>query len=208
MQVNRILVDILDWVRRLAWWKARQVKSKPYKIIRIENTVYGLLKQIERDTPRTLSTYIFTPKAPPKYAKDKHFEYHICLDHLWALDAVTNENKVSKPEDYDKTVSQGFRYNRSHSHCITILKSSRWISKAGQYETKVLFQGYFDFIGYSPYFNNRDRWAYPIFKELIAAIRTKNIALLDFDSIIENARYKFLGKGAGRIQSKVYNYTP
>lgn len=203
MQVNRVLLDILDWIRKLVWWREHKIPKRPYEILSIENTLFGLLKKVTRDTPRALSTYILTPIAPPKYSKEKHYDYHLCLDHLWSLDSINNEVNSNQYKLYN---IDELRYRKQHSHCVTILKASRWVNKEGEYNSQVMFQGYYDFIGYNAYWNNRDRWAYSIFNDLIRAIKTKDISILNFNDIIENGRRKYLGMSASKIESIHYSY--
>lgn len=208
MQINNILIDILDWVRKLVWWREHKVEYAPYEVISIENTLYGLLKEVTRDTPRAVCTYILTPFAPPKYAKDTHKDFHICLDHLWKLDAseyefYNNKDKIphkafklskkSKKSPY-ATHTVLVKPKSTHSHCITILKANRWVNENGSYGSNVIYQGYYDFIGRS-FYGYRDRWAIPIFKDLINEIKTKDISVLDINDIIEQSRKKYLGYG-------------
>lgn len=201
MQVNRVLLDILNWVKQLVWWREHKIAVQPYEVISRERTLFGILKKVTRDTPRALSTYIFTPLAPPRYSKDKHYDYHLCLDHLWSLDSAHKEIAGKLPRDYN------LRYNHRHTHCVTILQAGRWVNSSGSYYSKVLYQGYFDFMGsYSPY-EQRDRWAYAIFADLARALKLKEISLVDFTHEIETARTKFLGKGASKVESNCYSYT-
>lgn len=200
MRVNRVLLDILDWVKQLVWWREHKVAVKPYDIISSERTMFGVLKKVTRDTPRALSTYIFTPFAPPRYSKDRHYDYHLCLDHLWSLDTLPQQLPGKTPVDY------ALRYNRRHTHCVTILRAGRWVNADGSYSSKVLYQGYFDFMGAYSAYEHRDRWAYAIFSDLARALKVKDVSLIDFTAVIEAARTKFLSQGAHKVGSNVYDY--
>lgn len=200
MQVNRVLLDILNWVKQLVWWRENKVTVKPYDVISIERTFCGVLKKVTRDTPRALSTYIFTPFAPPRYSKDKHYDYHLCLDHLRSLELVHKKITGHLPEDSD------LRYTTRHTHCVTVLRAGRWVDSNGSYSSKVVYQGYFDLIGEYSRYEQEDRWAYAIFNDLIRAVKVKEISLLDFSGEIEVARKKFLGRSAAKVSSKVYSY--
>lgn len=197
--MNRILLDILDWVRRIVWSRDRAVKKRPYNVLSIQTGNWGILKHVTRDTPRSISTYILTPPAPPRTSKEPHYNYHVCLDHLWALD------EVGVRRTYE--VNNGdARYSRSHSHCITILRAGRFPRKDGNYDSKVLFQGYYDFIGKNYEINGRDRWAHAIFRDFILEFKLRCMTVSNFDDIVEESRLKYLGMGASKIQSVSYDY--
>lgn len=209
MELNNILIDILDWVRKLVWGRKDKKEYTAYKVLTIEHTLFGILKQVTRDTPRAVSTYILTPFAPPKYSKEEHNDYHLCLDYLGKIDYTENEVKVtkevkqhesfrlSKPRHIPTAVKDNFtvisREGSKHSHCITILKANRWPNKSGNYSSRVIYQGYYDLVG-SDWLKYRDRWAIVIFKDMVNQVKRKEISLLNFNDIIEQARKKYLGR--------------
>lgn len=220
MQINHILIDILDWVRQLVWWRERKLTVVPFTILSLERTDMGLLKKVDRPTPRSVSTYIMTPNAPPKYSKDIHYDYHICLDHLWKLDSPEAEMPVPKVEPLKsfrlyippKPVIQQkplpYRvglYGDKYSHCITILKCSRFVDSEGDYSSQLIYQGYYDLIGARYSLSSyRDRWAHSIFSDLINACKSKEITTLRFNDIIEQSRQRHLGYGYRPNTGSVY----
>lgn len=209
MEINNILIDILDWVRKLVWGRENRKEYTPYKVLTVERTLFGILKKVTRDTPRAVSTYILTPFAPPKYSKEEHSDYHLCLDYLGKIDYTENEVKsvknkkihksfkLSKSTRKNTTVADNFtviaRDGTKHSHCITILKANRWPNKLGNYSSRVIYQGYYDLVG-SGWLQYRDRWAISIFKDMVNEVKRKEISLIDFNDIIEQARKKYLGR--------------
>jgi hypothetical protein len=193
MELNNILIDILDWIRKLAWGRQNKEEYTPYKVLTMEKTSFGLLKRVTRDTPRAVSTYILTPFAPPKYSKEPYNDYHFCLDYLGKIQEHKSFKltpKSSKPV-YDKyTVLT--RGNNKYSHCITILRANRWPNSQGNYSSKVIYQGYYDLVG-SQWQYYRDRWANVIFQDMVNHVKHKDISLLKFNDIIEQSRQRYLG---------------
>jgi hypothetical protein len=219
VQINNILIDILDWVRKVIWSRQQKLHTAPFVVISLEKTITGLLKKVERLTPRSVSTYIMTPNAPPKYSKDIHYDYHLCLDHLWKLDSVDTEIPLPKiepiksfrlhrPITKPELVIPPYRvsvYGGKYSHCITILQCSRFIDAEGNYSSKVIYQGYYDLIG-SRYTSSsyRDRWAFPVFLDLITECKTKEVSILEFNDIIEQSRKRHLGYGYKPNTGSIY----
>jgi hypothetical protein len=209
MEINNILIDILDWVRKLVWSRENKTEYTSYRVLTMERTMFGLLKQVTRDTPRAVSTFILTPFAPPKYSKEEHNDYHFCLDYLGKIDYTENEVKpvkthkkyksfrLSKSAKRPTSAKDNFtvisRKGTPHSHCITILKANRWPNKLGNYSSRVIYQGYYDLMG-SGWSQYRDRWAIVIFKDMVNQVKRKEISLIDFNDIIEQARKKYLGR--------------
>lgn len=220
MQFNHILIDILDWVRQLVWWREKRLTLAPFTVLSLEKTITGLLKKVDRRTPRAVSTYIMTPHAPPKYSKDIHYDYHLCLDHLWKLDSNETETPVPKveplksfrlyipPKTTPKIKPQPYRvglYGDKYSHCITVLKCSRFVDSEGDYSSQVIYQGYYDLIGARYSISSyRDRWAYSIFLDLINECKMKEITTLRFNDIIEQSRKRHLGYGYRANTGSVY----
>ena len=220
MQINHILIDILDWVRQLVWWREKKLTIAPLTVISLEKTDYGLLKKVDRPTPRAVSTYIMTPNAPPKYSKDIHYDYHICLDHLWKINSTEVETPTpaveplksfrlyTPPKSKNKPSIPKYRvgfYGDKYSHCITILKCSRFVDSEGDYSSQVIYQGYYDLIGARYSLSSyRDRWAHTIFSDLINQCKNKEITTLRFNDIIEQSRKRHLGYGYRPNTGSVY----
>lgn len=111
--------------------------------------------------------------------KDSSFDYHICMDHLWALDAAQYERRRS-PSYLYKPVNREFipvdslqstRVERQkHSHIITVIKSSRWLTSSGDYIGEVIFQKKYDFAG--AHYKSRDSKALIVFNNLILRLKT------------------------------------
>jgi hypothetical protein len=122
--------------------------------------------------------------------KDASYDYHICLDHLWSLDASQYEllrvpKYKYKPVNIEYTpVEKLPSYRGKYSHMITVIKSSRWLNKEGDYVGEVLFQQKVDLVGLYVHFG-RDRKAIPLFRRLVNRLRTISPIGLDWSAEIE-----------------------
>lgn len=200
MLFNRIINDIVDWVRRLLYWQKNEIKHKPYKVIEAHQGIHGLLRLVERDTPRAVMTYIFTPKPTSgTNVVNNLFDYHICLDHLWAVDTAglhvksfALNNNIPSFKPLVKKPSRPLSALGEPSHTVTILKASRWLDNNGDYQTEVVYYKQFDFIGTdaTPY---RDKYAVPAFKDVINQLKYKRFTDLDWDWEITFSQRRFMG---------------
>lgn len=187
MKMNQIILDICDWIRRTLWYREKRIKSRPYEILETYSSPHGILKLVRRDTPRAVRTYIFTPhnsKGQDRIVQKDLKDIHICLDHLWALD--TNETshvpKIILQQPYKARVT----------HAITILEASRWVTKDGNYYSKVLFSRNYDFIG-TDWGAWRDKYAMPIINDLASLLRYRPFKEMDWGLETELSQKNFMG---------------
>ena len=151
MKVDRILIDIFDWVRRLVWSREEKSTTKPYKRLESWRGTLGVLHRVERDTPRAVATFIFSPYRHNGYRIPNPQDIHFCLDFL------------SKPKRATKTPI-------TDTHRITILIASHWPDERGEYDSSLLYVGDWDFQGSSPY---RDRWAIAIIYDVARLVKDR-----------------------------------
>lgn len=187
--VNKIFIEILDWVKRFLQFKAHKNPIKPYKLEQTYIGTAGILKLVTRDTTRAVRTYIFTPyklKDKDDYMNTvkNHYDIHLCLDHLWSV--------------YDGTIPTsniGVRkqLSKKYTHCITILQAGRCIDKNGKYFTKPILYKEFNFLG-SNQTTYRDKFAVPIFDEIAHLLKNAdNPNVFDYTFEITLSQKKHMG---------------
>lgn len=201
MKLNQIINDIIDWVRRIVWYREKKVTKQPYVILDIIDGDFGLLKRVDRDTPRAVLTYIFTPYPTIEPNMNKTikpiYDYHICLDHLWALDnpELHRSFKVSSNKHTFKLTQETKLKNTTYgrnTHRVTILKASRFLDKDGNYFADTLFSNEYDFIG-KDQSGMRDKYAVPIIKDVVRYLNHTKIELFDWDIEISYSQKHFMG---------------
>lgn len=198
MKIDRVILDIFSWIKKILW-KNEQNNKLSYTVISTITGIHGVIKRVERETPRAVDTYVFSPFQPnmSMNATDSAFDYHICLDFLGVLDANTNERsaksyKYKKQPDEFVDIQKASVYNKTHNtHTVTIIKSSRWVNKDGEYIGEVLFQKEYDFVGRWSYFG-RDRLAVPIFRSAISRLKTLSPLSVKWDEELTKATKKFI----------------
>lgn len=160
MKIDRILIDIFDWVRRLVFSRRDRAVSKPYERLESWRGSLGVLHKVRRDTPRAVDTYIFSPlrTGGPKSSPPK--DIHICLDHLGALSG------------------QQAQRHQPHTHRVTVLLASHWPQEDGSYNTSVLYSASWDFQGRSQY---RDRWATAITYDVVRLLKDRPFRAIDWE---------------------------
>jgi hypothetical protein len=185
MQFDRVVIDILDWIRRVLFWRShRQVKQKPYEILKIERLWRGILKLVKRDTPRAVRTWIFTPFPIPEnglntVSRQNIKDYHICLDHLLPL-VGDNRAPVTPP-------SSSMRHRPTHR--VMVLEASRYLTSDGSYASSTLFSCDYSFARRD---GSRDRWAIAVVDELAKIVGNGGIQDVDWHMEIELSRKRFL----------------
>ena len=191
-----MILDILNWIREGLW--ANDAKTSKtlwsYQSLGKSECFGGILHHVDRDTLRAVSTYVYQPFVPNKYMKraDSSYDYHICLDHLWALDASQNEKKYTyKPSAVKFTPLEDLKRNHKHSHIITVIRASRWLTKEGTYTGEVLFQKEYDFINSRKY-HSRDAIAAPLFRTLVLRLKTISPVGIKWDDEIAALRKRYL----------------
>lgn len=195
MKINRIILDILDWIKDALWGKKNKDIYKGYKILQVYQGDKGILKLVERDTPRAIITYVFTPFARVvgnKILPSK--DIHICLDHLWALEGSEVKHKSFKLSNTSNRFSYS-KYLGKDSHSITVLEASRFVNKDGDYLTDIIFHKNYDFIGVDTS-GLRDRHAIPIIKEVVMLFKERpsdTARTFPWDFEIKWSRKRFMG---------------
>lgn len=196
MQLDRLVLDILDWIRRSLFWRSnRQVKKQPYIILKMERGWRGMLKQVKRDTPRAVRTWIFTPYPTAGPSKPEHNghafisrqgmkDYHICLDHLFPI----RENAAKS--DPGKPPRRGRLKPNSMTHRLTVLEASRYLNQDGSYDSSPIFSQEYNFERGDNY---PDRWAIAVVDELAKIVGNSGIEEMDWHMEIELSRKRFVG---------------
>ena len=181
------------------WKETADGKPIKYASIGSLECFGGMLHKVERKTPRSIETYVYIPFTPNQYMtkKDSNYDYHICLDHLWSLDPYQYEllrvpSYRYKPVDKEYIPVEKLKSERGkYSHIITVIKSSRWLNKEGDYVGEVLFQQKVDLVGSYKYFG-RDRKAIPMFRKLVSRLRTISPVGLDWKTEISKLQKELI----------------
>lgn len=137
VKLDRIAVDILNWLRSLLF-KKRDLPNYSLSVIQSISGDYGLSQQVRRETQRAVSTWVFTPnKADVKPSEQKR--YFLCLDSL-------------SPDERD------YR----HTHRISIYRAGVWSSIDDEgFNADQLYTGIFNLSGTGGY---SDRWGCAVIK--------------------------------------------
>ncbi len=190
MEFDYILLDILDWVRRLLWWqRQKKVEQKPYELLKLERGQQGVLKLVRRDTPRAVRTWIFTPYRRGEIPlKQRLFDLHLYLDHLYPL-TEADAGWLPKPT---RRGSKKKAERRVLTHRVTILEASHFLSKEGTYNSFTIFCESYDFLGTAPG-GYRDRCAVPAIDDVARLLKVKPAAQIDWRFEIETSRRLYLG---------------
>lgn len=191
---DRILGDILDFIRRFLWWEAeaKEVKAKPFQTIqRPIQGDSGIIRLVMgRDTPRAVRTWIFSPRNHQSGNLSKIEtpldDIHLYLDFLGPLPNAPETKKMTWTLSQRKAKEKG---NTFLTHRIQILKASHLLNAHGFYDYELLFWKDYDF--YRPGAGDPERWA-------IAAIdRVAHCLLIDdkinWESIVEEMRQRVIG---------------
>lgn len=141
MKIDRFLLDIFDWLRRLIFSRKNRNSSKPYERLESWRGYEGVLHKVRRDTPSAVDTYVFSPFRHHNAKNTVPHDIHICLDHLSAISG------------------QSGRTSSSYTHRVTVLLASHWPREDGTYDATVLYSANWDFQGRAQY---RDRRAIAI----------------------------------------------
>jgi hypothetical protein len=177
VKFDRLFLDLFDWIRRSLYWRSNRATQKPYEILRVDRGKLGILKLVQRDTPRATRTWIFTPY--PKFeegsfkARQHLKNYHICLDHLYPLTGQAVRRDIQR-----------------WSHRVSILEASRSLNSDGTYDTNTIFARAYDFTGQGQY---RDRWAISCIDSLAATLSQWGPQSVDWHMELELDRKRFLG---------------
>ncbi len=172
MKLDRLVLDIFDWVRRLIWHRKGEVKQKPYAVLQTWRGTLGVLNKIERDTPRAIATYTFMPFRYHK-PKEEMIDTHVFLDTL-----SLPSGKSSK------------RTTRKFTHRITIIKASHWVRPDTSYEADPIYMKEWDFQGRTQY---PHRYAQQITLYLAKQLLLKSAESISWDQEIETYAKRLMG---------------
>jgi hypothetical protein len=150
MRLDRIVIDILDWVRRSLWAQRRPELHKPYEVIETKIGRHGRVKRVSRDTPRAVRTWTYIPFK--KATEGEPYKIHICCDSLEPLPGQTRRRRGNT------------------THRISIFKASRFLDSEGSYDSELLFQWDADLQGNQPY---PSLYAVPITDKLALTLLTR-----------------------------------
>ncbi len=183
MRVDRILIDVLDWIGRVLSWKQdKQAAIKPYDVLKQYRGKQGILKLVARDTPRAVRTYIFSPFPDGETnRKQPKRDLHICLDHL--QDDVPSRRQANHSR-------QKARRRLGNSHRISIFEASRFLSKDGTYHTMQIYTADFNLLGNGLY---RDQFAIPIVDDLAMLMKEFPVDTIDWQVEVESGCKHHMG---------------
>ncbi|NJR31192.1 hypothetical protein HC762_00050 [bacterium] len=135
MRFDRILLDILDWIRRSLWFEKGKIIREPYQIVESIPSRYGILRQVVRDTPKAVRTWEFYPYKSKDNPKPR--SVRICCDFL---ELITGRDRLPKTKVKLKP-AKGKRSH--HTHRLHVLSVSHDLDEYGSYESEILFDGVF-----------------------------------------------------------------
>ena len=173
--IDRVLIDILDWLRRLLWGREGVTKDKPYTVLEpAKRGKYALITKVLRPTPRAVATYIISPlrfDLQPREIED----YHLCCDHLGAIEG---EGAI------------GGRGAKAKTHRISVYRASHWLLADGTYNCKSVFWADYDLQRQDP---NRDRQAVQVMARIALSVRNLKPEAIDWQWEVETAIKEVLG---------------
>lgn len=165
-RIDRIWVDILQWINQLVWWRDQKVERKPYEKLQTWRLAgLGLLHRVSRPQdlcPRDVGSYIFEPF---RYGSANVRDLHILCDHLEGM---------KHPHAWDRT--------KICTHRITVLIADHWVGEDGRYEAEELFSLDDDFQGQSP---RRDLHIPCILHQVALGVAAAYEILESFDFLVE-----------------------
>lgn len=135
-KVDRVLIDILDWIRRVIWFDRGKVTQRPYIVVETLVSRRGKLKRLIRDTHRAVRTWEFQPYK--KHGHPKPWTVRICCDFN---ELTPRDDRVPKGKVQPKKRATSSRY--SHQFRV-LLVNPDFNETEDYYEYEVLFDGVFD----------------------------------------------------------------
>lgn len=136
MQLDRIAIDIINWLKSLF---SPAIKRSPVVLYQ-EMLPHGLIQKVDRNTERAIATWIFTPKKDG-VPSHQHARYFLCLDTL-----------------------RSEELNYRHTHRISIWKASPWGSLPDDgFDTDQVYTALYDLSLNNQY---SDRWGAAVLQNL------------------------------------------
>lgn len=195
MNLNHIILDILDWIRRSLWYQEDAIEVKPYAILQTKTSPFAILKLVQRDTPRAVRTFILTPIEQPSKSevlvRPDIKDIHICLDHLWTIESYPDFKLTNKTKSFSVSPVRKF-VKPEYTHTITVLKASRWVNREGKYSTDIIFSKEYDFLGRDSGVY-RDKYATPIITEVASLLLYRPLGEMNWEHEIESSQKTFMG---------------
>lgn len=159
MIFDRIIEDVLGFIRRLLWWRSGKDTSikKPFASMRTIDGVTGVIMLVEgRDTPRAIRSWIYSPKrinlnSTKMVAGQALQDLHIHLDFLGPIAQRKAATLLESPAPQRKPGA------RQDTHRLQILKASHFLNQEGFYDYELVFWQDCDF--YLPIQMTPDRLA-------------------------------------------------
>lgn len=125
LRFDRILLDILDWIRQGLWFRRGATGARPYEVLRVYPGARGVLRELSRATPRAVSTLEFQPHR--KAGQPVPDRIHLYCDHLGKVEGDRS------PRVKDK------------SHRIQILSVNPILSAEGYVTSEILYRRDYQF---------------------------------------------------------------
>ena len=171
MRLDRIFIDIFDWIRRVLYYRASKPVKRPYEIISKKYGKVGYLKHLLRDTDRAVDTWEYQLYKRLENGEYKTYKYHIFIDFL---EPISNKDSF-------KLV----HYKNRPTHRVIVAAIDPEIKPDGTYETDILFSKDYSF---QRYINRRDyeaKWVGRKLAELILDRKPSEIKNLDWEFELE-----------------------
>lgn len=175
MRFDRVVNDIVEWIRRTLWYKNGEIKVKPFEVIETRRGKDHEIRKVLRDTPRAIATYIFVPY---RYDRPKAVlrDIHLCCDHLGVLEGDQGAGRRHT--------------TRVPTHRVSVFSASHSLQKDGGYDLKELFSADYDFQGLSQF---RDRQANAIMAKIANLCKERYLADINWRFEVESAAKQVLG---------------
>lgn len=193
MIFDRILEDVLGFIRRFLWWRSNKTapSRQPFKSMRAIDGEYYIASLVEgRDTPRAVRSWICSPKrsdlnSTRLVVQQPSDDLHIYLDFLGPLPGV--DSPKSNEERQERQLKRRLG-ERVYTHRLQILRASHFLNENGFYNYELIYWEDFDFYwptGQQPEFFARiviDKLAY----HCINQVDVFEISLEDWATLLQS----------------------
>lgn len=150
MIFDRILEDVLGFIRRLLWWREHETESvnKPFQSMRLIPGEFGVISLVEgRDTPRAVRSWIYSPKrydvnSTTPVVRKPNDDLHIYLDFLGPLPNSDSPKAQLERQERQLQRRQG---EKVFTHRVQILRASHFLNQHGFYDYELIYWEDFDF---------------------------------------------------------------
>ncbi len=179
MQVDRHIIDFLQWIHDLLWRRRKKhTRQVVEKIGGSTRTPYGYVQQIRRHFPpgipdRDVSAWIFMPLRGETKREEIKDYYIVCL-FLGAIACSNPAAAQPKPRRSLRSLEP--------THRIIVVAASRWLNTWEGFESSFVYSGDHDLQGRSEFVH---RNAAAVTRELVMTLRHRSIDTIDWGSEIE-----------------------